>query len=375
MKPIRIFTVLLSSAMLLTAVPAVTARADEPSQTSASGDVPVEPQVDYSKITLEKTSFTFLASNSYLGYDSVNGSTVLKGVPDGVSLDDIDLDYSNTGKKISVYDVYIENNKLCFEASGTGTTTVNVTIGTKKLSFKLTIMGLSLSKRSYMLVKGKSTTVKLKLSGSKSKKGIKITYKSLSPKIASVSKTGKVKAKKTGTAVIKVTAKYGKTTCRYGTAVNVTTPLRYAVYKWDRNYSNKNRYSQKNRMKKGYYDCSSLVWRAYRSRGIRMLYKKYAPTAAGLAEYLVKKHKKVASASYKNFQARKFQVGDLLFETGANNRRYKGIYHVEMFAGYTFDSFNSKGKPVLGLNFANKATGGDDNAYYGVSQKNFLCRP
>ncbi len=125
--------------------------------------------------------------------------------------------------------------------------------------------------------------------------------------------------------------------------------------------------SQAKRMDKGYFDCSSLVWRAYHSQGINLMQKKWAPTAADLGKYLVGKHKKVASADWKNYEKLKFQVGDLLFETGENNGRYKGIYHVEMFGGYSFGGFDTDGQPILGTEFAR--LGGS------TSSSDFLCRP
>ncbi len=43
----------------------------------------------------------------------------------------------------------------------------------------------------------------------------------------------------------------------------------------------------------------------------------------------------------------KLRPGDLIFKTGENNGRYKGIYHVEMFVGYSVSYYNESGKPVL----------------------------
>ena len=39
-------------------------------------------------------------------------------------------------------------------------------------------------------------------------------------------------------------------------------------------------YSQELRMKPGYYDCSSLVWRSYNEVGVNLAGATYAPTAA-----------------------------------------------------------------------------------------------
>ena len=55
------------------------------------------------------------------------------------------------------------------------------------------------------LVEGKTATVKVSVNPSKAKKSV--SYKSSNPKIATVSKNGKIKAKKAGTAKIRVTVK------------------------------------------------------------------------------------------------------------------------------------------------------------------------
>ena len=335
-----------------------------------------EPTIDYSAIGLSQTSVTLLGKpDDWSGTYYASGSIPLTGVPEGAyfSFSDItNIESSNSKMSVDTFDFEINyDNSLSFTVYGTGTTTISFTLGgTKQLSFKVTVKEPAhVSSGSYMMVRGSSRQLKIKGSTS----GATISYKSLSPSVASVSSSGKVKAKRVGTAVIKVTVDYGNNTVIYaGTAINVASANRAVVYKWARSYAAKSTYSQPKRMLKGYYDCSSLVWRAYRSRGIYLANKYYAPTAADLAKYLVSKGKKVASASYSNFQAKKFVVGDLLFETGEKNGRYKGIYHVEMFGGYYFESFDSNGKPVLGINFANR---GDNNDFYGMGSSNFLCRP
>ncbi|MGN0241261.1 MAG: Ig-like domain-containing protein [Candidatus Weimeria sp.] len=378
----------LAAAMVASVVTPVSAFAYDPTDDSSyssddgydydddvSDDDDEEPVTDYSAIGLSQTSITLLGnpddwSNSY----SASGSIPLTGVPKGAyfSYDAIsNVQSSNSKMTVDSYDFEIDyDNSLQFTVYGVGTTTITFDLGTKQLSFQVTVIEPAhISSGAYLMAKG--NTRQLKIKGST--KGATVTYKSLSPSVVSVSQTGKIKALKVGSAVIKVTFDYGDNNVLYsGTVINVASPNRAAVYKWARSYAAKSTYSQPKRMLKGYYDCSSLVWRAYRSRGIYLANKYYAPTAADLAKYLVGKGKKVGAASYKNFQARKFVVGDLLFETGENNGRYKGIYHVEMFGGYYFQSFDSNGNPVLGINFANR---GDNNDFYGVDGSNFLCRP
>ncbi len=85
-------------------------------------------------------------------------------------------------------------------------------------------------------------------------------------------------------------------------------------------------------MEKGYYDCSSLVWRSYHDAGIDIGgTSTYAPTAASLAQYMVDHGKVVA---YELISYEELLPGDLIFYKGGHdNGRYKWIDHVAMYAG------------------------------------------
>lgn len=50
-------------------------------------------------------------------------------------------------------------------------------------------------------------------------------------------------------------------------------------------------------------------------------------------------------------------AGDLMFETGANNGRDNGIYHVEMIVGYVCQGFGYNGKPILAVKWAARGDG------------------
>lgn len=75
---------------------------------------------------------------------------------------------------------------------------------------------LKLSSSRISLVKGKKKTLKAVVKGTRSK----VTWKSSRPSVASVSKSGKITAKKAGTAVITAKVKGVKKTCK----VTVTNP-------------------------------------------------------------------------------------------------------------------------------------------------------
>lgn len=122
--------------------------------------------------------------------------------------------------------------------------------------------------------------------------------------------------------------------------------------------------SQPKRMQEKFYDCSSLVWKSYHKNGVNFGIAYYAPVAADMGKWCVQ-HKKLVSGglSRANIQNMKLNPGDVMFETGQKNGRYKGIYHVEMITGYIFYGFDRNGKAELGIQWA---TG--DEKYYPMGQ-------
>lgn len=326
-------------------------------------DYDITKKYDFSNVQLKQTSVVICSQDS-----SATVNVGLRGLPqmeDGDSdyIDISDVTSSNPDMTVEVWRSWYSDDSvdsLSFDVSGVGETTVTFTFCGKPLQIRIRLIQAWIDKTDFTISKGK--TCQIVINGDI--QGIKPVYKSLEPSVASVSASGKVKAKKNGAAVIKVSL--GDSDAM-GAVVNVAPAKKIKAFNWARSYAAKNTYSQDKRMEKGYFDCSSLVWRAYHSQGINMMQKNWAPTAADLGKYLVGKHKKVASADWKNYEKLKFQVGDLLFETGEKNGRYKGIYHVEMFGGYTFYGFDSDGQPQLGIQFARN--GGSEDP------SDFLCRP
>lgn len=80
-------------------------------------------------------------------------------------------------------------------------------------------------------------------------------------------------------------------------------------------------YSQALRTSGKAYDCSSLAYYAWKEAGIDI----GCTTAATQAQKLEKESKIVSSDD--------LQVGDLVYYGGKSNGRYKGIYHVAIYAG------------------------------------------
>ncbi len=174
------------------------------------------------------------------------------------------------------------------------------------------------------LYKGETATLKLKgvLSGEQ------VTWTSSNKSVAKVSGEGVVTAKSVGYATI--TATVGAFSLTYDVGVSYKTAIKALRYDIKNYWST---YSQPNRMAEGYYDCSSFVWRAYKSAGTYLNKNGgWAPTAAGLAEWCVKNNYMIYEG---NVDVSKLLPGDLVFECDSteSNGRYKGIYHVDMFQG------------------------------------------
>lgn len=91
-------------------------------------------------------------------------------------------------------------------------------------------------------------------------------------------------------------------------------------------------YSQEKRTENfKYYDCSSLVYYAYKNNDILLCDKDgYPPTAAEEAKWLEEKDK---FKKIKEVEKKDLKIGDLIFYSYENNDRYLNISHVAMYIG------------------------------------------
>jgi cell wall-associated NlpC family hydrolase len=172
-----------------------------------------------------------------------------------------------------------------------------------------------------ILYKGESTRLTLKGLA----QSAKVKWSSSDKTIAKVSKNGTVTAK--GAGYCTISASFSGTSISYEVGVSAKTAvqaIRYAVKHYNSTYS------QEKRMSTGYYDCSSYIWRSYQSAKDYLGSSSYAPTAADLAKWC-KENGYVIYDGKANIS--KLLPGDLIFETGENNGRYKGIYHVDLYVG------------------------------------------
>ena len=258
---------------------------------------------------------------------------------------DISIVSSNNSMKVAAY---LEKNVLTVDVYNTGISTLTVDINGKKFNLDVNVIDNEISSTSVVIAEGGSHQLKIRGEGTG-----RIEWNSANTDIAEVDANGRVLGKTKGNTL--VTAKVnGKT---FGCVISVTSEIRKNVVEWARAYSLKSKYSQSRRMEEGYYDCSSLAWRAYHKFGFNIMDTNYAPTAAAMGKFYDKNGGIVEGGlSDENINKMAFEPGDLFFMEGsANNGRYRNVYHVEVISGYTFGGFDKSGKPIIGIEFANRA--------------------
>lgn len=209
-----------------------------------------------------------------------------------------------------------------------GSASLKVTVDGRELICKVKVSDPTYKDMTIIMHKGQSA--KLKITGTV--KGSVVTYKSSNKKVLTISKTGKMKAKKVGHATVKVKAD-GRT---FSILAEISSKKGYQAMKKAIAISKtKTTYSQARRMSKRYYDCSSMVSRVYRNYGVYFGSPRgWSPTAADIGKWCTRNKKIVAkkAVSYK-----KLLPGDLIFFSSGKNGRFKNITHVEMYTGGSTD--------------------------------------
>ncbi len=204
-----------------------------------------------------------------------------------------------------------------------GKTTLKATVDGKTITCPLYVTSPKLESGDTVLKAGQKQ--KIVLNGTC--KYSKITYQSANKNIATVSKTGVVTAKNHGSTQITIKADGVTLTYWVDCAPSAAIDARNTGY----NIMYSSTYSQAYRMTTGYYDCSSLVFRAYAyNTGLLGGASAWAPTAAGMAQFMEMTGKVI---SYQAVDVSQLQVGDLIFYSGSDNGRYKNIYHVSIYYG------------------------------------------
>ena len=315
-------------------------------------NIPTRPAIqkslaDVTAITLSQSRLT--AKRTKIGaYDNevtsfkidVNSKVELSETTNA----DISVVSSNNDMKVAAY---LEKNVLTIDVYNTGISVLTVDINGKKFNLDVNVIDNEISSTSVVIAEGGSHQLRIRGEGAG-----RIEWTSANPYIAEVDANGKITGKTKGNTLITANVN-GKT---FGCVVSVTSQIRKNVVEWARAYSLKSKYSQSRRMEEGYYDCSSLAWRAYNKFGLNIMGTNYAPTAAAMGQFYDKNGMIVEGGlSDENINKMAFEPGDMFFMEGSvNNGRYRNIYHVEVISGYTFGGFDKLGKPIIGIEFANR---------------------
>jgi cell wall-associated NlpC family hydrolase len=280
-------------------------------------------------------------------------------IPDGteVSVTSSSSKYSATASIAeNRVDLYISGKKE-------GSTTLTITIEGKAFTVSVQMKKVGISKTTLLIGKKKSQT--LKITGYSGE----VTWISKNSKIATVSKNGKVTGKKYGNTV--VIAKIGD---QYlGCAVSVVTPKLVKVCARAEYIGRNWKYSQAKRTQKGYYDCSALVWKAYKQYAkINFGSSSYPGTTATESAWC-KSHKRVLKGKFKLSMVTKMKLrpGDIVFKSKSKKNKYSTTYHVEMITGYTCTYVDSEGNPTIAVRWGARESGYE----YQISDGYIVARP
>lgn len=293
-----------------------------------------DPKISSKNISINLYGMTKSENGMYYLWDG--NQIVFKGLSKYSS-----IEYKSSSKNLIVEPMYswidTTDRTYSFYPKKKGNYKITFTIDGKNIVCNVKVMKMWFSRNSktvadsmngkweqnsslVLMSKGEQTTLKVK--GNKAK----VKFKSSNTKVAKINSKGVLTAKGNGYTTISATA--DGFTIKYKVAVSkkaAVKAVRYAIKYYD------SKYSQAKRMQKGYYDCSSYVWRSYASARYYIGgSKNWAPTAADLAKWYAKKDRIKLNGKIKYS---KMQPGDLIFECGSDNGRYKGIYHVDLYVG------------------------------------------
>ena len=260
-------------------------------------------------------------------------------------------------------EAYIYDNILTIEQtnniSGMGTITFNIYGKPFIVNYQST--QVDISDQSILLIKNKKQI--LTVTGYVGD----IIWTSSNPEIATVDSNGVIHGKKYGNVII--CAQIGDHFL--GCAVSVTTKKLKSVVERATYIGTHWKYSQEKRTKKGYYDCSALVWKAYKEKArVNFGSPWYPGVALTEAKWCKSKGRMIKGGmTWKKIMKMSVNPGDLLFKSTYKKKKYKDIYHVEMFTGYFCHSINQDGTANYSPMWAARGT------FYSWDEGSLLGRP
>lgn len=299
---------------------------------SATADLMATPSLEANSITLDK---------NYSSWKEVG----VKGIE---ASDDVDVTSSNSKVADAYYNYGDSSIAVSAYKKGSAVITVVVTryfysydddgsdyeqTFTLQLNVKVIDIKIAATKSVYSsITMYKGESAQIKVTGNE---GLKVSFVSKNKKVATVTSSGKVKAKGYGNGNIEI--RIGDNTVSYPVSVGSKKGVKAA--RWAMKYAGKVKYLNAKRMSKGYFDCSSLTGRAYRSQGMLLGGTSgWSSTAAGQALWCVRNNH-VLFMNEKDVDPDQMRPGDLLFyKTGyaGLNPEYRHIDHVAIYLGNGF---------------------------------------
>ncbi|MDO5155791.1 MAG: NlpC/P60 family protein [Eubacteriales bacterium] len=269
----------------------------------------------------------------------------------GLSLEsDVEL-YDENGKKLKTMYLYDDYD---YDEDDAGIQYCNISTGkkcgTKKYVLRIDGMDYPLEiTATKPKLKEKDKIVVVKLGGKTSlhftgidKKLSKVEYETYDTDLFTGSKAT-IKGKKVGTTYAYVTVD-GE---QFQIIVSVQKGKVYKAVSYAAKQVGVAKYSQAKRARKGYYDCSSLVWRSYEAAGIRIGNSSWALNSDGLAAAYYKKKGHFIGTNITNMK--KVRSGDIIIR-GTINKGIPSTTHAALYIGngYTIEAKNEEMGIALG---------------------------
>ncbi|MBQ9984116.1 MAG: Ig-like domain-containing protein [Lachnospiraceae bacterium] len=199
---------------------------------------------------------------------------------------------------------------------------ITLTIDGKVQTFTILFSNPKFNKEVVVVKRGK--TVMVPVTGIKPESVVSYTISD--ENIAVVNPSDKIKGKKLGTTWISMDVD-GKT---FYVLLVVQKGKMYKVVKYAADQIGVAKYSQARRMEKGYYDCSSLVWRSYKAAGLNIGNTTWALNSDGFANYYYKKGKHYVGRKLKT--NKKLKCGDIILR-GRYKKGKAQTNHAELYIG------------------------------------------
>ena len=229
-----------------------------------------------------------------------------------------------------------------------GNCTVHVYFAGVRKTFKWMVQGVGCKVTSYVVPIGTVDKIGVSYVSPSAFK-----WTSTDANVVRVSSDGEFEALNAGNVVLKGINKVSK--YKVGCVISVTTQEKIDAIERGKAIA-QGTYSLSRRMQEGYYDCSSLVWRAFLPSGVDFGVPAggYAPVAGTECKYLEDRGQLVGTWLVEDMKSLRYQAGDMMFRTNTGNGHYRNINHVEIISGYLFKGFDASGNSDVVCTWVNR---------------------